>query len=83
MVSRFLLDAEAADDSVLYLPELQHVDDLVHVGDLLLSGDASVLTEDGGELECFPDRGCLVVEIHLLAEPRAALELEAQGTAVD
>lgn len=59
---------------MLEFSQIQCMQDSVHVGELLRAGGIIALSKQGRELECFPDCGALIVNIHLLAVANSPVE---------
>ncbi|KAF5122339.1 hypothetical protein E5D57_012816 [Metarhizium anisopliae] len=77
------LDAQRRDDGVLQLLQLEQVDHRVDVGELLVARDVAALPEERRELEGLAHRRRRLVQIHLLDEAGAPLEVGREGRAVD
>ena len=66
--------ANASNECVFEIVELQKVDDSVNIGKLLLTRGLAALTEKSRELECFTNRAEGLVNIELLTIACGTLE---------
>ena len=77
------LDAQAEDERVREVLELEHFDHLLDIFVLLSRGNLSRLTEVSGEPHSLPNGGGALVNVHLLSVRRVAGEVQVERLAVE